>query len=119
MSYDISLRNPENLDEVLHLNGKHTMGGGTYCLGGTTEAWINVTYNYSQHFRKVLGDNGIRSIYGMTGEKSIPLLEEAAAKLDTNIDPDYWTPTEGNAREVLINLVTLARLAPHGIWQGD
>ena len=122
MSYDIYLKNPETGDTV-QLPEPHQIKGGTHCLGGTTEAWLNVTYNYSGYFRAVLGDEGIRSIYGMTAADSIPLLEEAAAKLDENEegpDEDYWKATSGNARAALLNLIALARLAPpDAVWSGD
>lgn len=118
MSYDISLTDPVT-GSTLTLDHPHQMRGGTYAVGGTREAWINVTYNYSAHFRRVLGDEGIRSIYGMTGEQSIPVLGAAIAQLGEDVADDYWKPTEGNARIALLQLRSIAALAPHGIWKGD
>ncbi len=118
MSYDIYLTDPQTKQTIL-FNEKHCIIGGTYALGGTNEAWLNVTYNYAEHFVRVLGDKGIRSIYGLTGKQSMPILEKAISGLKDNVNSDYWKPTEGNAKQALINLSTLAMMAPHGIWKGD
>ena len=118
MSYSLHLTNPAT-NETIELPEPHALAGGTYAIGGTTEAWLNVTYNYARHFHRVLGPDGIRSIYGLTGEESIPILERAAGELADDVSPDYWAATEGNARRALLDLVALARLAPHGVWEGD
>ena len=118
MSYDISLLD-QTTREVLHTDEPHAIAGGTYRVGGTTEAWLNVTYNYSKHFRRVLGENGIRSIYGKTGEQSLPVLRAAIEQLKTDESEDYWLPTEGNARAALVSLCKLAELFPQGVWDGD
>lgn len=118
MSYDISLTDPVS-GETLTIDSPHQMKGGTYQLGGSTEASLNVTYNYSHHFYRVLGDGGIRTIYGMTGVDSIPVLEKGASQLSDDCDPDYWKATEGNAKRALLQLIALAKLRPDGVWQGD
>lgn len=134
MSYDISLRDPVT-KAVLELDEPHQMKGGTYALGGTKLAMLNVTYNYARHFERVFGgeqptsafdmifggtrQSGIRSIYGKTGAESIPLLDAAIAKLGDDVDPDYWKPTEGNAKTALFHLRALATLRPDGVWDGD
>jgi hypothetical protein len=117
MSYDIRLTDT-NGDTVV-LRKAHNIVGGIYALGGTREAWLNVTYNYSGHFNRVL-DGGIRSLYGKTAADSILILESAAEKLGQDEVEDYWQPTEGNARRALLDLATLARLAPpESKWDGD
>ena len=118
MSYDICLRDPVT-HLTIELDEPHRMRGGTYTVGGTTDAWINVTYNYARHFERVLGERGIRSIYGMTGAESIPVLEYAASRLADDVSDDYWEPTEGNAKRALLQLAALARMRPYGIWDGD
>lgn len=118
MSYDIRLCDPETGD-VLELDTNHNLTGGTYCIGGTTECWLNVTYNYAKHFYRVIGQKGIREIYGKTGRESMPILEDAISKLGEDTDPDYWKPTEGNARRALCNLLELANAKPEGVWNGD
>lgn len=133
MSYDIELVDPVTR-ETLQLDSPHHMRGGTYCMGGSAEAHLNVTYNYSQHFRRVLPDRewregdsehyregvrGIRTIYGMTGADSLPLLDAAIAQLGDDVHPDYWKPTEGNAKRALLQLRALAEMCPDGVWDGD
>lgn len=118
VSYDIYLNDPETgdaieLDEAQHLQG------GTYAIGGTRECWLNVTYNYAPHFYRTMGEKGVRSIYGLTGKQSIPLLEAAIAQLGNDTDEDYWKSTEGNAKKALRDLLSLARLKPVGVWGGD
>ncbi len=123
MSYDIRLVDPVSRDP-LQLDAPHHMRGGTYAIEGTTEAHLNVTYNYSDHFFRVFaiaggGLRGIRTIYGMTGAESIPVLDAAIAELDDDINNNYWNPTEGNAKRALMQLRALATLRPDGVWSGD
>lgn len=118
MSYDISLRHPVT-KEVLALDTPHQIKGGTYAVGGTQEAWLNITYNYAEHFYNVLGEKGIRTIYGMTGAESIPVIKAAMEKLGDDVDDDYWEPTEGNAKAALAGLLALAQMRPDGVWDGD
>jgi len=119
MSYDISLCDPVT-QEPIELDQPHELKGGTYALGGTTEAWLNITYNYSEILHRVLDPSqGIRSVYNMTGAESIPKLESAIAQLGDDTDSDYWKPTEGNVKCALLNLVSLAKLRPDGVWNGD
>ncbi len=117
MSYDIQLGGIE-------FDTPHLLTGGTYAAGGTTEPWLNVTYNYSEHFNQVLGSQGIRAIYGMTASDSIPILQAAAKQLKGEVSTDYWEPTEGNARQALLNLVAIAEQAVRegkgdAKWEGD
>ena len=117
MSYDIYLHDAKNGDVLIV---RHDLRAGTYCLGGSDTAWLNITYNYSGHFRRVLGEKGIRAIYGLTAAESLPVLDAAIAQLGTDRDLDYWNPTEGNARVALENLRLLARACqPDAIWNGD
>lgn len=118
MSYDICLKDPVTGD-TLELDNPHQMQGGTFALGGTTEAHLNVTYNYSPQFRRVLGEKGIRSIYGMSGAASLPALNNAIAQLADDVAPDYWAATDGNAKRALMQLRALAEMRPDGIWDGD
>lgn len=118
MSYDINLCDPVTHD-VLELDDPHYMRGGTYAMGGTRECHLNVTYNYASCYKRVLGDKGIRTIYGMTGAESIPVLEAAAERLADDATGNYWDATDGNAKRALLQLVALAKLRPDGVWDGD
>lgn len=113
MSYDLCLK--ELQWTTCTLPEEHDIKGGTYALGGTTEAWLNVTYNYGKHFHKVL-KGGIKAIEGLTGKESCPLLQNAADQLGDDTTDDYWEPTEGNAKQALLNLIKLAELCPNGVW---
>lgn len=118
MSYDIELIDPLTKKPV-ELDTPHHMRGGTYALGGTTSAYLNVTYNYAAIFHRVLGNEGIRTIYGKSGAESIQLLEGAAAQLGDDVDADYWKATEGNAKRALLQLAALAKMRPDAVWTGD
>lgn len=140
MSYDISLRDPIR-KETIHFDTLHQIRGGTYAVGGTSEAWLNITYNYSRWYYKegVFPDNredyrGIRSIYGLSGADSIPILENAIKTLE-NMDEDlteeeirryeehdikgYWLPTRENAIKPLYQLLAMAKMRPDAEWDGD
>ena len=118
MGYSIRLCDPVTGD-ALQADSKHHIRGGTYAFGGTTELWLSVTYNYAQHFYRVLGEGGIRSIYDKTGAESIPMLKDAMAQLADDVDDDYWKATEGNAKQALAGLLAFAQLRPDGVWDGD
>lgn len=140
MSYDIYLRNRVT-KETVHFDTPHQMAGGTYAVGGTTEAWLNVTYNYAQWYYKdgVFPDNGednsgIRSIYGLSGADSIPVLEHAIKALESMTEDltekeiqeykdggagGYWTPTRANAIRPLYQLLAMAKMRPDAEWSGD
>lgn len=80
-----------------------------------------MTYNYSKIFYRpdVFGENGIRSIYGLTGAESIPALQKAINVLHDDVSGNYWMPTEGNAKRALTQLLAMARMRPDGVWEGD
>ena len=118
MSYDISLTDPVT-GSVLLLDEPHDMKGGTYAVGGSRELSLNITYNYSPHFRAVFGAEGIRSLYGKTGAWSLAYLTEGASLLSNDVSDDYWEPTEGNAKRSIFQLIALAKMRPDGVWRGD
>ncbi len=120
VSYDISLCDPVTR-EPLEVKEPHFIRGGTYAIGGTTECWLNITYNYGCFYRRedVFGEKGVRTIYGMSGAESIPVLEKAIAALGDDVSDDYWEATEGNAKKALYGLLALARMRPDGVWDGD
>ncbi|MDV3425697.1 MAG: hypothetical protein LIR50_00230 [Bacillota bacterium] len=118
MSYDIFLKEPVT-NEVIVFDNVHDIKGGTYHIGGTKEAWQNITYNYAEHYHKTIGNKGIRTIYCMTGAESIPILMKAIKQLENDVSRDYWEATEGNAKKALYGLLAFAQLRPDGIWDGD
>ena len=140
MSYDISLCDPITMD-ALETEEAHFLKGGTFSITGTKEMWLNITYNYSDWYYKPgvfaktkKESKGIRTIYGMTGAESIPILKKAIAKLEsmtTDLSQKerkkyeeygaggYWTPTKENAIRPLYQLLAFAQMRPDGIWAGD
>ena len=133
MSYDIELKDPVS-GEIIQFDFLHQMRGGNYVVGGTTEARMNITYNYSRWYYKAFGDKGIRTIYEMAGTDSIPVLENAITFLK-NLQEDltdeeieeyknhsergYWMPARENAIKPLYQLLTMAKMRPDGVWDGD
>ena len=118
MSWDISLVDP-NTGKTLNADKPHGMTGGTYSPGDT-EMWLNITWNYSKYYYAVFdGDKGIKSISGMIGKDSIPVLKAAIGKLGGDRHPDYWKATEGNARAALEHLLVMAKICPDGVWEVD
>lgn len=113
MGYDIYItKGSGKKTETVQLPEKHDLHGGTYCLGGTTEAHLSETFNYSKHFCSSLGGNGINDLDGKLIKDTIPLLDDAIYKLrNGKTDPDYWKATEGNARAALFRMKQLAELA--------
>ena len=118
MSYDIFLRDPVNGQPII-LDEPHFMRGGTYCVDGSNELHLNVTYNYAKIYYYKIGEKGIRTIYGMSGADSIPVLDAAISQLSDDKTENYWEPTEGNAKAALIQLRSMAKMRPDGIWYGD
>lgn len=135
MSYDITLRDPVT-HEPLTVEAPHQMRGGTYAMSGTNEMWLNITYNYAFWFYKeyAFGKDGIRSIYGLSGAESIPVLKKAIAGLEDSDEElpyeeakscfeqgatGYWLPTRTNAIRPLYQLLALAQMRPDGVWEGD
>jgi hypothetical protein len=88
MSYDIYLVEPES-EEVVEFDEAHHEAGGTHALGGTREAWINITYNYAPHFYRLLGEQGIRSIYNRPAGETVESLRAAIDALADDECEDY------------------------------
>lgn len=120
MSYDIELKDPVT-HETLLCEVAHFMRGGTYAVGGTREMWVNITWNYAPIYYRpdVFGEKGIRTIYGMSGASSIPILKSAMAALKDDVSGDYWECNEGNAKQALAILLAYAQMRPDGVWDGD
>jgi hypothetical protein len=89
--------------------------GGTYALGGTTRAELNVTYNYA----KIYGPLGfsLRDLDGKTAAETIAQIANIVAQIGTERDSgDYWAPTPGNAGRALSRLLEWAKQHPAGLW---
>ena len=126
MSYDINLLDPIT-KEIIEINDAHFLRGGTYKIGGSKALTLNITYNYSKILHRVIQlkntpseyKTGIRSLYGMTALETIPILEAAISNLKDDVDEDYWKATEGNTKRALNNLLTMCKMRPDAIVDGD
>ena len=109
MSYWIKLEHGKKVVTI----ARHSEGG-TYALGGTTEAELNVTYNYSKSFARV----GFRlnDLDGKRAGDTIPVLEKCVAELGTERDTNYWKATDGNAGYAASILLAWARKYPDAVW---
>lgn len=117
MGYYLELCDPVT-GKALRAEKPHFIQGSNVCEGGTDELSVNITYNYGVFFNEVLA-GGLRSLYGMTGATSIPILKKAISELGDDVKDDYWKPTEGNAKRALCGLLAFAQMRPDGIWSGD
>ena len=111
MSHWISLRINGEIVEVPSFSE-----GGTYAIGGSTEADLNVTYNYAPFFWEHLGEGGLKSLDGKLAKDTIEVIEKAVQALGTERDNDYWKATAGNAGFALNILLSWAKLFPDGEW---
>ena len=116
MSYTCVLIDPVTKEE-LTTDVPHQIRGGTYQMGGSERLWLNVTYNYSDHFIRVLHKESLSGLEGMTGAESIPLLKKAISELKDDASDNYWESTEGNAKQALCGLLALAQMRPDGVWR--
>ena len=117
MSYDIEIVDPVT-EEVLHTpdGSNHYIRGGTYAINGTSEMWLNITYNYSNIISKVFNNElGIKLLENKTAVDAIPILAKAVDLLGNDVDDDYWKPTEGNVKKALYGLLALCKMRPDGI----
>jgi len=91
--------------------------GGTYALGGTDRAELNITYNYSKHFYSWLDTkDGLRWLDNKTAKQTIKQLEIAVHNLGTKRTLNYWDNTPGNAGYALSILLFWARKHPRAKW---
>lgn len=117
MSYDIEIVDPVT-EEVLHTpdESSHYIRGGTYAVNGTSEMWLNITYNYSNIISKAFNNElGIKYLENKSASDAIPILTKAINSLGNDVDEDYWKPTEGNVKRALHGLLALCKIRPDGI----
>lgn len=116
MGYDISLIGEDG--EVVQV--ERFSEGGVQPIGGSTNAEISITYNYSKFYYDVLDkERGIRWIYGRPAGECIDRMKSAIAVLGTHRDDDYWASTPGNAGHILHVLAGWAKQHPEAHFEGD
>lgn len=138
MSYDIGLYKTKNsTDDPVEV--EMFAEGGTQVMGGSSQAELNITYNYSWFYYLLLDEkNGLRWLYGKQAKDCIERLRTAVGKLGKNQyvvhdegyqfnDPgthhlthiDYWASTPGNAGHALDILLRWASEHPEAYFNGD
>lgn len=90
--------------------------GGTYQLGGTQEAWFNITYNYGKILKNVLGYS-LSDLNGKLVKDTISDIEKAVSKLsEEDKTENYWDATEYNTKRALEDLLLLAKKSENSYW---
>ncbi|MBL7169522.1 MAG: hypothetical protein ISS48_00710 [Candidatus Aenigmarchaeota archaeon] len=114
MSFDVKLLDKKG--KICQVE-KHTEGG-TYVLGGTIDASLNITYNYSKLYSKYLDEKqGLRFLDGKKAKDVIERLRETVFILGIVRDRDYWKPTPGNAGYALVILLKWAKQHPEAMFK--
>lgn len=114
MSYRVYLHDDDG--EPCQVN-RH-QEGGTVAVDGTTDAELNVTFNYAEYYYDHLDDeDGLRALDGERAGDWIDDLEEAVEKLGTETTDDYWESTPGNAGRALEILLNWARRYPEATFE--
>lgn len=118
MSYDLGLYQDGDQDRPVQVQ-LHTEGG-TYAMNGTTDAELNITYNYSSFFYEHIDqEKGLRWLYGRKAKDCIDRLAKACEALGVEQSQDYWESTPGNAGHALYILLEWAKQHPEGVFNGD
>ena len=119
MGWWISLFDPNEAEETrmpLEVKEAH-QEGGVIAIGGSPEASMSVTYNYSKYYYDTIDDeDGFRWLSGKTARETIVRLENAITELGTEFSGDYWEATPGNAGKILQALVKWAYELPDAVW---
>ncbi|MEK7092133.1 MAG: hypothetical protein AAB907_00750 [Patescibacteria group bacterium] len=113
MSWDVYLtKNGKPVEVNRHCEG------GIYAVGGSTEADLNVTYNYNPFYYQFLDkEKGLRWLDQKITRDCTHRLYEAIKKLGTNRDKNYWASTPGNAGYALVILLDWAKEHPDAIFE--
>lgn len=113
MSWDVSLKR-----HGLPVSVERHEEGGTYRVGGTTEAVLNVTYNYSRQYRPLNGDRSLQEwLGGRRASECADDLRSAVAELGTERSDNYWDATPGNAGYALSILLRWAEDNPDATFE--
>lgn len=105
MSYDIKYLTDKKLPEAFE-------EGGVYEKFGTSECFLNVTWNYSDMFDFYWLD-------GKSGKEALPVLKEFSDKWKSckPYERDYWAPTPGNVKKAVDRLISFVKLEEEAKFQ--
>ena len=54
-------------------------------------------------------------LHGLTAADAIPILDKVISELEDDVSDNYWEAPEGNAKEALIKLRTMAYMRPDAV----
>lgn len=108
MSFDIRLEDEHGIAVMVPPHEE----GALVVVGGNFEADIQVTYNYSKHFK-------FKDLHGMKAADTIEKLRQAVSFLGTTRHENYWEPTPGNAGHCCAVLLRWAEAHPEAKWNVD
>jgi hypothetical protein len=99
--------------------------GGTYVMGGSEAAELNVTYNYGAPIRDVWSEDpdpqgsGVlsRLLHEKRAADAVPTLQLLVARLGTDYTPNYWEASPGNAGYTLSILLNWATQHPDAVFR--
>ncbi len=113
MGWDISLINPDGGHPVVALHH----AGSIITVGGSTSAWMNLTYNYSPFYYKLFPeDMDLKWIRAKKAGDTIEVMRAVLAKLGEETSDSDWDPTSGNAGHALKTLKAWHEQHPDGLW---
>ena len=117
MSYDIQFVKD---GEVCRLPFAPPQGGILCPDIGFCEAWLNITFNYGGIFarhglsiiRREEPGQHLDILEGKTAAECVRILTSVIPTMGNETAPDYWEPTEGNAKKALVSLLAIAVAVP-------
>lgn len=119
MGFSVSLRDKQNKPVQVDVHNEgHTIAIDkpffidNTIYGGTSDAEMDITFNYNEYFHEALHPEGLMFLDKKTGKQAIPYLKNAIFMLGTQRHYDYWAATPGNAGHALAVLLTWAEQYP-------
>lgn len=104
-------------DDGEHVTVPRHQEGGVVVVGGSCEAHISITYNYSPIYRGMAAFS-LRDLNGKRAGETVSILESVVKCVGTaNDSDDYWEPTPGNAGRAAAVLLEWAKLHPQATWR--
>ena len=92
--------------------------GGTQAVGGSTEAWVSITFNYAEVY--FLFNFDLRkTLDGKKASTVLPKLKKVWNKLKgcKPFKNDYWAPTPGNAGVPIKLILGWAEQHPDAVFR--
>ena len=91
--------------------------GGTHTVGGTDQAELNVTYNYSGLLHQAFGMSFREALNGKKASEVLPQLRALSEAFPDAPEDDYWVATPGNVGHMLAILRSWAQQYPEGVFE--